>query len=175
MRDALRERIECKLPDATARTQSPPVNMKKSNRRSRQKVFVVGCQQCRFAELSGKEIEWNVPVAADEGDLVLMYRARPASAIHDAWRITGPSTKYPKGNPHDRYPGLQAPMRRIATFKKPLTFAMLASDHQTAALPLVRKRCQGKTNVTVSWPILFRRLVKLHPGAKLPLQKFLHH
>lgn len=137
------------------------------------RVFAVGCDEGRKEQLRHKRIEWNVPAGAQIGDLVLMYRNRPTSAICDAWKITGPYTHYKKSNPGGRYPGLQVWMTRIAQFQKVLSFEELAENPKTKDSSVVRKRFQGKTEITDYWPRFFALLTKKNPSTRRALEAFL--
>lgn len=64
-------------------------------------------------------------------------------------------------------------MNRIAVFSHPLRFSELATNPKTKNIPLVRKRFQGKTEVTDYWPLLFEQLTKRNPGITKALKKFL--
>jgi hypothetical protein len=138
-------------------------------------VFVVGCHERR----QGKELdkisrtEWNVPANAERDDLVIMYRAgrdsegKPAAEIRDIWKIVGPLKRYGKRNKEGRWPGLQAGIRLVARLKKqPVTYKELSRDRNTSDLGVVRKRFQGKADVTADWPVLYDKIVGLNPKAK---------
>jgi hypothetical protein len=142
-------------------------------------VFVVGAQERR----QGKELdrvsrtEWNVPTNAERDDLVLMYRAgrdsngRLAAEIRDIWKIVGPFKHYGKLNKEGRWPGLQAGLKLVVRLKKqPVTYAELCRDRSTRGLGVVRKRFQGKADVTDDWPVLYKKLVSLNPKAKSALR-----
>lgn len=138
------------------------------------KIFAVGCVDSSAEdELTPARIEWNVPSGAQVGDLVLMYRSKPTSAICDAWVITGDFKNYEESNPGGYYPGLQAKMRRIARFSRPLTYADLLNDPATRDLAIVRKRFQGKTEITDYWYPFFKLLTKKNPQTTKALTPFL--
>jgi hypothetical protein len=136
------------------------------------RVFVVGADSERALAIRGRRIEWNVPSAAQVCDLVLVYRAQPASAICDLWEITGPFKNYDEQNPQRRNPGLQTWMRHVVSFETPLLYSDLANDHRTRGLAVVRKRFQGKTDITDDWPLIHDKIVELNPGTRRVLQPF---
>lgn len=135
--------------------------------------FVVGCIESRQGDDldSLDEIEWNIPVIAQVDDLILMYRAgKGASEIRDLWKIVGPFTTYGKQNKEGRWPGLQAGLQLVARLKKPLTYAELAADRVMRRLPVVRKRFNGKTDVTADWRLIRRRIVEKNPSVRRSLK-----
>lgn len=137
------------------------------------RIFVVGCDEALNGdELRGSRVEWTMHGSAQVGDLVAMYRSAPTSAIRDLWIVVGPFHHYGKRNKEGRWPGLQAGLRRIVSLKRPLTFAMLKRDPRTRELPVVRKRFQGKMDITDDWPLLHQRIVKLNPTARKALRRF---
>lgn len=138
------------------------------------RVFVVGCKGGKAEdELAPRRIEWSVHSATQVGDLVLMYRSAPTSAIHDIWRVTGPFERYGKRNPDGYWPGLQAGLLRIARLASPLEFDVLAHDRRARSLTSVRKRFQGKSDVTEDWPVFHDLIVERNPRAKKVLRPFL--
>src|ERR1019366_4956821 len=142
-------------------------------------VFVVGCQESRGG---GKDLdrrsrtEWNVPTNAERDDLVIMYRAgkdpggRTAMEIRDLWKIVGPFKRYGKRNREDRWPGLQAGLKLVVRLKEPVTYAELRDDRNTHDLGVVRKRFQGKADVTDDWAVLYNKIVSLNRKAKSALR-----
>jgi len=115
------------------------------------RVHVVCSNKSNFAELSTSRVEWNVPSQTQKGDLVLMYRSAPASAICDAWEVVGPFNRYSKHNRQGRWPGLQAYMKRLVQLKRPLTFEILKRAPETRNLSIVRRRFRGKSDITLDW------------------------
>ena len=90
-------------------------------------AYVVGCDEAvHDNRLKKRQIEWNVPVKAEIGDLVIMYRNAPTSAIADLREVAGSPKRYEKGNRGGYWPGVQAPLRRVAKLKTPLTFEKLS-------------------------------------------------
>ncbi len=138
------------------------------------RVFVVGCDESISGEvLRYSRIDWNMHTSAQVGDLALIYRSAPTSAILDLWKVVGPFRNYGKRNKEGYWPGLQAGLRRLVTLKRPLTFAALSRDPRTRELSVVRKRFQGKMDITEDWPILHKRIVALNPSARKALRPFL--
>ena len=139
------------------------------------RVFVVGCDEStgNRAELESREIEWNLPIRAKIGDLVLMYRSRPTSAIRDVWRVVGPFHIYEKGNKRHR-PGRQGFLRRVVTLRKPLTYKSLASNPRTKDLPLLRRRLRGKCDITDDWHMIHDTLVADNPDARGRLRSWVY-
>jgi len=141
---------------------------------AQRRVFVVGCNESiNGDELDSSCIDWNVPVSAEVGDLVLIYRTAPTSAIRDVWRIVDPPQKYEVGNKKGYRPGIQAGLRRVFTLSRPLTYERLAKDGLTKNLPAVRKRFQGKMDVTDDWETIFGKIVALNPKARTALRKYI--
>lgn len=145
----------------------------KANVGAQQRIYAVGCDESLGAgALRSRRIEWNVPVNAEIGDLVLMYRKKPTSAIRDLWEVIDPPKRYAKNNKEGYRPGIQAGLRKVVSLKKPLTFAKLNTDIQTKNLAVIRKRFQGKTDITEQWSTLFAMIVALNPKAKTPLRRY---
>jgi len=136
------------------------------------RIHVVGCEGDKTSELNSQEIEWNIPSNAQKGDLVLMYRSAPTSAICDAWEIVGPFNRYTKGNRKKRRPGLQAGLKRIARFKQPLAYDDLKAHPLTRKIPVVLAHFQGKKDITEDWFSIYQRLVTLNPKAKSALKRY---
>jgi hypothetical protein len=111
--------------------------------------------------------------SAQVGDLALIYRSTPTSAIRDIWKVVGPFHTYGKRNKEGYWPGVQAGLRRLVTLTRPLTFAALLRDPRTRELSVVRKHFQGKMDITEDWPILHKRIVALNPSAGKALRPFL--
>ena len=136
-------------------------------------VFVVGCNlRENLPYLRSRYTEWNVPQSTQVGDLVLMYRSIETHAIHDAWEVVGPFTKYGKRNKQGRMPGLQAGLRRIAIFDHPLKYDDLKSDPLTRNLGIVKAKFIGKRDITDYWPLICNKIVSLNPKAKKTLAKY---
>lgn len=138
------------------------------------RVFVVGCNDDGHGDetLRRQFAEWNVPTNAELGDLVLIYRAQPSSAIKDLWEVVGPPKRYKKRNKEGYWPGVQAPLRNVARLNKPLTYASLAREKKTKNLTIVRKRFQGKMDITEDWHALHERIVALNPSVRKKLEKY---
>jgi len=128
-------------------------------------VFAVSAAKERWVYLDGKEIEWGVPRYAQVGDLVIMYRRFPASEIKDLWKIAGPFYE-------DKEWGFGAGMEIITRLKNPITFNALKKDVTTRNLGVVRKRFQGKTDITDDWGHLYTKIVHLNPEAKAGLRDY---
>lgn len=129
------------------------------------RVYAVGCDEdARGADIDRRSrLDWSVPESAQVGDLLLMYRTRPASEVRDFWRITGPFYAQ-KGF------GRQAYVRLVGRLTRPVTYAELKADPVTRELAVVRKRFQGKSDITDDWPLLYDRIVARNPAAKRALR-----
>ncbi len=145
-----------------------------ANAQARQlRVFVVGCDDSNNgSELKSSTIKWNVPNDADEGDLILIYRTAPTSAIQDVWKVKGDFHVYAQGNTRGYKPGRQGRLRRVVSLKNFLSRAELIRDQATKYLTLVRKNFQGKTDVTEDWPKLYKKIIESNPEAEAPLKPF---
>lgn len=140
---------------------------------AQRRVFVVGCVEAMSGdELRNKHVSWNVPRSAEIGDLVLIYRTRPTSAIRDLWEIVDPPKRYKKGNREGYKPGIQAGLRKLVSLQRPLTYDRLAKHSRTKRLASVRKRFQGKMEITDDWPVFYDLIVALNPRAKSALRPF---
>ena len=140
------------------------------------RIFVVGCKDTDDSTVldTRKFVEWNVPMAAQIGDLVLMYRVGAgASHIRDIWKVVGPYNKYKKRNRQKRWPGLQAGIKLVVRLKKPVTYAELARNRLTRDLGVVKRRFIGKTDITDDWHLLYGRIISKNPQAKKPLKNFI--
>jgi hypothetical protein len=133
------------------------------------RIFAVGCDE----KVRGKSLDrwshldWSVPLAAQVGDLIVMYRKDyPSSEIRDLWRVVGPFYDDEK-----RW-GRQAYLRCVVRLNNPLTYAELASDRVTRDLGVVRKRFIGKTDITDYWPLIRQKILRLNPKAKADLSKY---
>ena len=129
-------------------------------------IFVVAARKERWKDIDKNDgLEWSVPRAAQVGDLIVMYRRSPASEIRDLWRIVGPFYEEKKW-------GLGAQLQIVARLNKPITFAELKNDSTTKDFGVVRRRFQGKTDITDDWPLLFAKIVHLNPKAKTKLREY---
>jgi hypothetical protein len=136
------------------------------------RIFVSGCNYAENLKyLNSGHTEWNVPLSAQLGDLVLMYRT-DTHAIHDAWEVVGPFNLYAKGNKQGRWPGLQAGLRRVVKFDRPLGYAALKNNPTTRDLGVVISRFRGKQDVTDGWPLISDIIVSLNPRTKKVLAKY---
>jgi hypothetical protein len=132
-------------------------------------VFAVGCDE----KVRGKSLDkwrhvgWSVPLAAQVGDLIVMYRKDyPNSEIRDLWRVVGPF--YDDG----KVWGRGGYLRCVVRLNKPLTYIELVRDRVTRDLGVVRRRFQGKTNITDYWPLLCQKILRRNPKAKAALSKY---
>jgi hypothetical protein len=131
------------------------------------RVFVVGCDEVVRGKYLDKwsNIDWSVPLNAQVDDLILMYRKLPASEIRDLWRIVGPFFV-------DKKWGLQACLRLVVRLEMPLRYDDLKNDPTTRDLSIVRKRFQGKGDITDDWSLLYAKILKLNPRAKTVLRQY---
>lgn len=132
------------------------------------RIFVVGCDESvRGNVVDGwKTLGWSVPSNAQVGDLIVMYRKKPASEIRDLWKVVGPFYSSEKGF------GLQAWLRLVVRLDKPLTFKELKNDPSTRETGVVRKQFQGKSDITFDWPKLYLMIVKRNPRTKKVLRQY---
>jgi hypothetical protein len=131
------------------------------------RVFVVGCDEVVRGEYLDRlsNVDWSVPLNAQVDDLIVMYRKSPASEIRDLWKIVGPFYV-------DKKWGLQAWLRLVARLAKPLSYDDLKNDPNTRDLSIVRKRFQGKGDITDDWSLLYAKILKLNPKAKAALRQY---
>jgi len=137
------------------------------------RIHVVGANECNFEELDAPRVEWNVSSHTQVGDLVLMYRSAPVSAICDVWEVVGPFNRYSKRNRQGRWPGLQAYLKRLVHLRRPLTFEILSRAPGTRNLSIVKRRFRGKSDITLDWFPIYQVLVKLNAGAKAKLAPYI--
>jgi hypothetical protein len=137
------------------------------------RIHVVGCGKANASELSSRKIEWNVSGHTQAGDLALMYRGAPVSAICDAWEVVGPFNRYSKRNKGGYRPGLQAYLKLVTRFKRPLTYDILKRDPRTKNLTVVTRRFRGKMDITLDWFLIYEVLIELNPRAKADLRPFI--
>ncbi|MBL9218701.1 MAG: hypothetical protein JNG82_09450 [Opitutaceae bacterium] len=113
------------------------------------------------------KIQWNVPMHTQVDDLVLMYRAGNGhSQIKDLWRVVGPFTLYKKENREGWWPGLHAGLKLVTRLNRPLTYAELAKNPLTRKLAVIRRRFQGKADITEDWPLFYNLIALQNPKAK---------
>ena len=136
------------------------------------RIHVVGCGECNVTHLNARGIEWNVSGHTQVGDLVLIYRSAPTAAICDAWQVVGPFNRFSKRNKAGRWPGLQAGLKRVARFKRPLTYDILKRDPRTKKLTVVTRRFRGKMDITLDWFSIYEVLIERNPSAKALLKPF---
>lgn len=137
---------------------------------ARPRVFMVSCNEnLTGRQLRRDRVEWTVPSQVQKGDLIVIYRSAPASAIKDLWVATGPFKQFKKGNRQGRWPGRQVGLRRIATLNRPLTFETLKKDPFTQNLPVVRAHFQGKREITEDWSSIYPLIIRLNPTARKKL------
>ena len=131
------------------------------------RVFAVGCDELVRGNVADKRthFDWSVPVTAQVGDLIVMYRKAPASEVRDLWKITGPFYS-------DKTWGYQAYIKLVTRLPRPLTYSELKREPSTRNLGVVRKRFQGRTDITNDWPMLYASIIKRNPKAKACLQEY---
>lgn len=131
------------------------------------RIFTVGCDEPVRGKTVDKwnTLDWSVPINAQVGDLIVMYRKAPASEIRDLWRITGPFYT-------DKKWGLQGYIRLVTRLDKPLTYSELKREPVTRSLGVVRKQFQGKSDITNDWPLLYDMIVARNPKAKSALRPY---
>jgi len=140
--------------------------------RAAPRQFMVSCRELENgAQLNGSCVEWTVPLAAQRGDLIMVYRSAPVSGVRDLWEVTGPFRRFGRRNRQGMWPGLQAFMRRLVVLKRPLTFDALTRNDLTRTLPVVRARFQGKRDITNEWGVLCREILRLNPAARRVLRR----
>ena len=140
---------------------------------AQRRAFAVGCDESISGEeLRARKLYWSVPSFLETGDLVLIYRKRPTAAIRDVWVAVGSPEYFKKGNRWGMMPGYQAPIRNLVRLSNPLTFEMLVKDQRTKILPVVRKRFQGKSEITQDWPVFHGLIVDLNPRSKAVLRDY---
>ena len=139
------------------------------------RIFTVGCAETRAGDEldSVSNTEWNIPVSAQLGDLIMMYRTLPASEIRDLWKIVGPFQTFGKRNKEGRWPGLQTGLRLVTRLKTPLTYSSLKNDPTTKHLGVVKKRFMGKSDITEDWPLLYEMIVARNPKVKSLLRDWM--
>ncbi|MDX1966879.1 MAG: hypothetical protein SFV23_06895, partial [Planctomycetaceae bacterium] len=88
------------------------------------------------------------------GDLMLMYRCRPVSAITDVYRLEGNQQRKPAewraGECYD------APVRRLMRLKSPITLLRLKEHRLLRTSGFVRGNMQGVRQISDYWPTLFQ-------------------
>jgi hypothetical protein len=136
------------------------------------RVFAVGCRELNFDQLAASRLEWNVPKSSQKGDLLLMYRSAPTSAICDLWQVVGGHQRFKPNNRQNRWPGIQAEIRRIAVLPEPVTYAHLSAHAKTRNLAIVQMRFRGKSDTTEDWPALYDRIVALNPSVRRALRNY---
>lgn len=136
------------------------------------RVFLVGCRECNFDELKSARLEWNVPKSSQKGDLLLMYRSAPISAICDIWRVEGGHQRFSVNNPAGRWLGIQANIRRLAVLENPVTYAHLSSHPSTRRLTIVQMKFRGKSDITLEWTPLSDRIVAANPATRRLLSDY---
>lgn len=95
-----------------------------------------------------------------------MYRQNyPNSAIRDLWKVVG---SFYEGK---RW-GRGAYMKCIVRLNNPVTYTDLKHDRETRDLGVVKKKFQGKTDITDDWPLLYQKIVSLNPTAKSKLRDY---
>jgi hypothetical protein len=137
-------------------------------------VFSAGCADAGYAEvLKGRKMQWNIPLNAQVGDLVVIYRSyKKPHAIHDAWKVVGPFYRYSKNNRADRRPGMQPFLKCVARLKNPITYEEMKRDKRTRDLGVVKGRFQSARDISDDWPQLYDKIVELNPGLSAALKSY---
>jgi hypothetical protein len=63
-------------------------------------------------------------------------------------------------------------MRLVVRLRRPVTFDQLKSDPYTRKLSVVRKRFQGRSDITEQWPQLYKKITNLNPHSKAALHEY---
>jgi len=113
---------------------------------------------------------WAVSSRARVGDLLLMYRCQPLSAITDIYRLVGNQLRKPaswrEGECFD------APIERITRLREPLRFALMRDHHMLRNASFIRCNMQGVRQVSEYWPVLYRMIAKGDSVAAKRLEKY---
>lgn len=131
------------------------------------RVFAVGCDENVRGHVvdKGAFLDWSVPRNAQAGDLVVMYRKKPASEIRDLWIVRGPF--YEQKNW-----GLQTTLRRLVRLDTPVKYEDLKTEPTTRGLSIMRKQFQGKSDITLGWPHILALILKRNPKSKKQLRDY---
>jgi len=131
------------------------------------RVFAVGCDELVRGKWVDKRarIDWSAPANAQVGDLIVMYRTRPASEIRDLWRVVGPFYMQEEW-------GFQAGLRVLVRLRRGVSREQLRADFTTRHLGIVRQNFRGKRDITEEWPQLYSKIVTLNPHSKRALREY---
>lgn len=113
---------------------------------------------------------WSVPASSRPGDLVLFYLTKPVGGLKYAFEIRKSPRIEEAGYREGR--DVFADMRKVATFKSPLTIEAMRQRRDLHLAHFVRQQFRNRTLVNGYWPTLYTALTERNPGTERPLRKF---
>jgi hypothetical protein len=117
-----------------------------------------------------EECKWSVSPKARKGDLLLMYRCHPLSAITDVFRIEGiQQRKAADWRDGDCF---AAPVRRVAKLKSIIRFASMREHPMLRTASFIRGNMQGVRQVSEYWPALYQLIAEQDVSAAKRLRKY---
>ncbi len=115
-------------------------------------------------------MDWAVSPRARRGDLLLMYRCHPLSAITDVYRLAGSLRRGRAGwREGECYVGS---IRRLCKLPSPIFLSDLRAHKVLATSPFVRSNMQGNLHATEYWPYLYDLILARNAAVRSTLSRF---
>lgn len=112
---------------------------------------------------------WAVSPRARKGDILLMYRCHPLSAITDIYRLEGIQQRKPAEWRNGDCFG--APIRRLTKLRRPISFSSMREHPMLRNASFVRGNMQGVRQVSEYWPALYQLIAGQNSAAVKHLRK----
>ncbi len=113
---------------------------------------------------------WAVSSRARKGDVLLMYRCHPFSAITDIYRLEGiQERKRASWRTGDCF---NAPVRRLTKLRRPISFASMREHPMLRNASFIRSNMQGVRQVSEYWPALYRLISEQNTTARKYLRAY---
>ncbi len=133
-------------------------------------VWIQPAIKSQWGHLKPARLQWAVSKRAKVGDLLLMYRCTPISAITDVFCLMGPLQRgHASWRDGDCYAGT---IRRVCSLSSPLFLSDLRSHRVLRTAPFVRGNMQGNLHATEYWPYLYELILGRNAGLRHRLSTF---
>jgi hypothetical protein len=137
------------------------------------KVWIAQSIKSQWDRLDSRDaiLDWQVSKNATPGDVLLMYRCAPQSAITDVFEFSGDcasrgSAAWREG---ECYAG---EIRRLCRLASPLFLADMRRHRVVQTASFVRRNMQGVSLLaTEYWPYLYEMILERNPGVAKALRK----
>ena len=134
------------------------------------KVWIQPVIRSQWPNLESRSTSWGVSAQAGPGDLLLMYRCYPQTAITDLYVLVGPLSRGQDGwRSGSAYFGA---IRRVCHLASPVFLADLRRHRVLSSASFVRRNMQGNLHASEYWPYLYELIVSRNSRVHTALARF---